>query len=61
MSVAAKAVAGRFPDELGLETVCSTRLIAELMLDYVTTGVNRAHPEPAATAAAAAAAPAKAE
>lgn len=37
--------------ELGLETVCSTRLIADLMLEYVTTGVNRAHPEPASAAA----------
>src|SRR6202022_2185008 len=39
--------------ELGMETVCSTRLIADLMLDYVITGVNRSHPEPAAAAAAA--------
>ncbi len=31
--------------ELGLETVCSTRLIAELMVDYALTGENRAHAE----------------
>lgn len=37
--------------ELGLETVCSTRLIADLMLEYVISGVNRSHPEPAAAVA----------
>ena len=38
--------------ELGMETICSTRLIADLMLDYVITGVNGAYKEPAASAAA---------
>jgi trk system potassium uptake protein TrkA len=38
--------------ELGMETVCSTRLIADLMLDYVITGVNGAYKESAASAAA---------
>ena len=41
--------------ELGLETVCSTRLIADLMLDYVETGRNRAREhEPNARVASAA-------
>ena len=38
--------------ELGLETICSTRLIAQLMLEYVTEGVNRAHAESAELVAA---------
>jgi len=37
--------------ELGLETVCSTRIIADLVRDYFVDGVNRAHAEPAAEAA----------
>jgi len=41
--------------ELGMETVCSTRLISDLMLDYVITGVNGAYKESAASVAAAAA------
>jgi trk system potassium uptake protein TrkA len=32
--------------ELGLETVCSTTLVADLIHEYLTEGVNRAHPEP---------------
>jgi trk system potassium uptake protein TrkA len=41
--------------DLGLETVCSTRLIADLMIDYVLTGVNHAHERSAETARAVAA------
>ncbi len=40
--------------ELGLETVCSTRIISELVRDFLVDGVNRAHTRPAVEAAAAA-------
>ena len=39
--------------ELGLETVCSTTLIADLIQGYVVEGVNRAHATPAAAEPAA--------
>jgi trk system potassium uptake protein TrkA len=32
--------------ELGLETVCSTTIIADLVHGFLIDGVNRAHPEP---------------
>ena len=40
--------------EMGLETVCSTRLIADLVRGYFVDGVNRAHAEPAVSPPAAA-------
>jgi trk system potassium uptake protein TrkA len=40
--------------EMGLETVCSTRIIADLVLGYLVDGVNRAHAQPAGDAATAA-------
>jgi trk system potassium uptake protein len=40
--------------EMGLETVCSTRIISDIMRGYLVEGVNRAHPTPAGEAAVAA-------
>ena len=39
--------------EMGLETVCSTTILSNLVLGYFLDGVNRAHAEPAGTAPAA--------
>jgi trk system potassium uptake protein TrkA len=40
--------------ELGLETVCSTRIVSDIMRGYFTEGVNRAHDRPAGEAVPAA-------
>lgn len=37
--------------EFGLETICSTRIVSSMINEFLTTGKNPAHPQPAATGA----------